>query len=144
MLAGLTFFRSKGVPPWPRHVRFPVEGGLVASFPGFTGGTPGNEARGLAAILHFLARSEGLGHFNRSKIEGTPLPLLLLLLPAVTWTCPQTFRCTHSDQQNYVISLPRPYFSGIMLAAYADLFFCWQIRRMPTACTCSMTYCLGR
>ncbi len=107
---------------------------------------------GLAAILCFLARSEGLG---RSKIEATALPLLLLL-PAVslsgsallqledgvdildtwiTWTCPRTFRCTYSDQQNYVFFPPRPYFSGIMLAAYADLFFlvfCWQIRRMPS------------
>ncbi len=37
---------------------------------------------GLAAILRFLARSEGLGHFNWSKIEATALPLLLL--PAVS------------------------------------------------------------
>ncbi len=38
---------------------------------------------GLGAVLRFLERSEGLGHFNRSKIEATSLPLLLLL-PAVS------------------------------------------------------------
>ncbi len=81
-------------------------------------------------ISCFLARSEGLGHFNRSKIEATALPLPLLL-PAVslsgsalleledgvdildtwiTWTRPQTFRCTHTDQQNYVIFSASPLF----------------------------------
>ncbi len=109
---------------------------------------------GLAAILLFLARSEGLGHFNQSKIEATPLPLLLLL-PAVslsdsalleledgvdildtwiTWTRPQNFRCTHSDQQNYVIFSAAPLFfrhNARRLRGPIFHFFCWQIRRMP-------------
>ncbi len=83
MLAGLTFFGSKGVTPWPRHMRFPVGGGL-------------------AAICRFLARSEGLGHFNRSKIEATALPLLLLGVAVRLGTTQTQRRGRHIGHVDYM------------------------------------------
>ncbi len=108
---------------------------------------------GRISCNRFLVRSEGLGHFNQSKVEATALPLPLLL-PAVslsgsallqledgvdildtwiTWTRPQTFRCTHSDQQNYVIFSAPPLFFRHNACCLRGPFFCWQIMRMPTS-----------